>query len=135
MGNNPSERLVEQRIRNRIMEAVLTLAEGNEGVRLVLPKDYFESFYHWIPHHMDGAMPSCSAVCAEERALLAGVSAILDVAYDATPTEMTADELIATGWPRRVQPVAQRALSAMILRGRFSEDREEDEPSIKGLWP
>ena len=117
------------------MEAVLTLAEGNEAVRQVWPKDYFESFYQWIPHHMDGAMPSCSAIDAEERALLAGVSAILDVACDATPNEMTADELIATGWPGRVQRVAQRALSAMILRGRFSEDHEEDEPSIKGLWP
>jgi hypothetical protein len=136
MEDNPSERLVEQRIRNRIMEAVLTLAEGVDGVRQVWPKDYFETFYDWIPHQADGAMPSNSAINDEERALLAEVSAILDSACDATPNQMTADELLATGWPDRVQPVAQRALSAMILRGRFSEDHEEDEPSTnRELWP
>jgi hypothetical protein len=32
-GEQPSERLVEQRLRNRAMEALEALSEGNEGVR------------------------------------------------------------------------------------------------------
>lgn len=39
---------------------------------------------------------------------------------------MTADELIATGWPKRIQPVAREALNLMRVRGRFSEENEED---------
>lgn len=135
MEERPSDRVVDQRIRNRIMEAVHTLALGDEGVREVWPAEYFESFYDWIRHRDDGGMPPNSAITAEERACLLDVSRMLDDACDATPQNMDADELIATGWPKRIQPIAQRALSVMLQRGRFSEEQEEDEPSSKGPWP
>jgi hypothetical protein len=129
MEEQPSERLIDQRLRNRIMEAVEILADGDDGVRREWPAEYFESFYDWIPHRRTGKMrPNC-AITADERALLLAVSSILDDACDATPDHMTADELIATGWPRRIQPVALKALDLMRRRGRFSEDREEDTPS------
>jgi hypothetical protein len=101
-------------------------------VRLVWPAEYFESFYDWIPHRDDGEMRSNSAITSEERNLLLEVSSILDDACDATtPGEgMTAEELIATGWPKRIQPVASKALSFMRKRGRFSEEQEEDAPSV-----
>lgn len=51
------------------------------------------------------------------------------MACDATPKNMTADELIATGRPKRIQPVAQEALDLMRDRGRFSEEHEADIPS------
>jgi len=51
-------------------------------------------------------MPSSSTISADERALLMNVSRLLDDACDATPKNMSADELIATGWPKRIQPVA-----------------------------
>lgn len=129
MEEKPSERLIDQRIRNRIMEAVLTLAEGDEGVRAACPAEYFERFYDLIPHHDDGDMPPNSALTQEERSLLADLSAILDQACDGTPRNMEAEELIATGWPARVQPVAQLALATMTKRGRFSEEKVEDAPS------
>jgi hypothetical protein len=135
MEDRPSERIVDQRIRNRIMEAVQTLAEGDEGVRAVWPAEYFESFYDWIPHHRDGVMPSNSSLTADEQQSLHDVSSILDQACDATPGNMHAEDLIATGWPRRIQPVAQRAIDLMLRRGRFREDVEEIEPSDISPWP
>jgi hypothetical protein len=133
MEERPSDRLVDQRIRNRIMEAVETLADGDDGVRCVWPGEYFESFYDWIPHRSDGGMRPNSAITADERAALLEVSTILDDACDATigftPGNMTADELITTGWPKRIQPVALKALDLMRERGRFSEELEEEVPS------
>lgn len=129
MEEQPSDRLIDQRIRNRIMDAVETLADGDEGVRRKWPADYFESFYDWVPHHGDGGMRSNSAISRDEEASLREVSSILDDACDATPANMTADELIATGWPKRIQPVARRALNLMLVRGRFSENKEVDAPS------
>jgi hypothetical protein len=111
------------------MEAVKMLADGDDGVGREWPAEYFEKFYDWIPHRGSGEMRSNSAVRAEERALLLAVSSILDDACDATLGNLTADELIATGWPRRIQPVALKALDLVRRRGRFSEDREEDTPS------
>ena len=126
----PSDRLIDQRIRNRIMEAVEILADGDEGVRRELPAEYFESFYDWIPHRGDGEMRFNSTMTDEERILLLEVSSILDDACDATTGNMTADEFIATGWPKRIQPVASKALGLMCERGRFSEAQEEDAPSV-----
>jgi len=133
--DQPSERIIDQRIRNRIMEAVHTLAEGDEGVRRIWPTEYFEEFYDWIPHRDDGGMRPNSAVTEEERQVLSEVSRLLDDACDATPGNMDADEFIATGWPTRIQPVAQHALTIMTQRGRFSENSEEAEPSSQQLWP
>lgn len=130
----PSERIVDQRIRNRIMEAVRTLADSDQGVRREWPTEYFESFYDWIPHHGDGGMRPNTAINSEEREQLSKVSAILDEACDATPSNMDADEFIATGWPKRIQPVAQRALELLLVRGRFDEEREEEEPSNTKPW-
>jgi hypothetical protein len=130
MEDNPSHRIIDQRIRNRIMEALLTLAEGDEGVRQLWPTEYFESYYDWIPHRDHGGIRPNSTITADERALLFEVSSILDDACDATPGKMTADELIATGWTKRIQPVALKALILMRERGRFSEEQEEDTPSI-----
>jgi len=130
MEDKPSDRIIDQRIRNRIMEAVTTLAAGDDGVRRVSPAEYFESFYDWIPHRGDGEMRPNSAITADERALLLDLSSILDDACDATDGNMTADEFIATGWPKRIQPVALKALNPMRERGRFSEEKEEDAPSI-----
>jgi hypothetical protein len=132
MQDKLSDRLVDQRVRTRIMEAVSTLADGDEGVRRVWPDEFFESFYDWIPHRGENrGIRANSAMTADEEALLLNLSSILDDACDATPrVNMTAEEFIATGWPKRIQPVALKALNLMRERGRFSEEKEEDKPSI-----
>jgi hypothetical protein len=131
MEREPSDRLIDQRVRNRIMEAVAILADGDDGVRQVSAKEYFLIFYDYIPHRDEGAMYPNSAITAEEFALLREVSRMLDDACDDTPQFVTEDELIASGWPKRIRPIAQKALKTMQGRGRFSEEREEYVPSIK----
>ncbi len=126
METTPSDRIIEQRVRNRIIEAVKTLAKGEAGVRSVSAVEYFEKFYDWIPY--GGALPMASALTPAERERLTELSRLLDQACDATPETMTADELIATGWPRRIQLSAQEVLMLMERRGRFREDREEEHP-------
>lgn len=117
------------------MEAVHTLAAGDAGVREVWPVEYFESFYDWIPHHGDGEMQPNSTITLEEWESLSKVSAILDEACDGTPRNMDAKDLIATGWPTRIQPVAQHALALLLARGRFQEDKEEEQPGAAEPWP
>jgi len=129
MKEQPSGRLIDQRIRNRIMEAIETFADGDDGVRREGPAKYFENFYDWIPHRDYGGMRPNSAITPEESLLLVEVSSIVDDACDATPVNMTAEEFIATGWPRRIQPIALDAIHFMRERGRFSEDQEEEKPS------
>lgn len=124
-----SERVVDQRVRNRIMEVVEVLAGGDAAVSEVSFGNYFEFFYDWIPHRDSGGMYENSAVTSEERALLQRVSTLLDDASDDVPPEMTEEAFIATGWLGRIQPVAIEALALMRARGRFSEDREEGTPS------
>jgi hypothetical protein len=51
------------------------------------------------------------------------------------PEMVTPEELLATGWPERIRPHAERALALMRSRGRFSEDIEEAEPSDTTQWP
>ncbi len=129
MAGEVSDRLIDQRLRNRILEAIEILADGDDGVRNVGFQDYFEGFYGFIPHRDDGNLPVNSAFSAEERALVRKLSAILDDACDATPHDMTDEEFIATGWPTRVRPMASQALAQMQKRGRFREDKEEEAPS------
>lgn len=114
------------------MEVVETLAEGDDGVRQVGPHEWFESFYDWVPHRRDREMWPNSAMTQDERAAILEVSVLLDAACDSTPGDMTVDDLISTGWPKRIQPIAESALMLMERRGRFSEDHEEETPaSIK----
>lgn len=131
----PSDRLLDQRLRNRIIESLHTLSEGDEGVPREWPTEYFMGFYDWVPHHKDGQMPPNSAITAQEMASLIEVSALLDAACDATQQIMTPDELIKTGWPERIKPFAERSLNLMLERGRFSEDFEEEDPSDTTPWP
>lgn len=129
----PSSRIIDQRVRNRIIEELMGLADGNENVRQIGADEYFEAFYDWVPHRGDGIRPN-SALSQEEADLLLKVSIAVDEACDATPKVVSADELIATGWPERIKPLARSALEQMLKRGRFSEEVEEDEPSSPVLW-
>lgn len=128
MKENPSSLVIEQRLRNRIMEVIEILADGDGGVRRVGAHEYFNLFYDFIPHRDDGEMYPSSAISLDERELILEVRGILDDACDATPRLMGDDELIGTGWPKRIQAVARKALDLMLTKGRLSEEFEEDSP-------
>ncbi len=116
------------------MEELLGLSGGDENVRELGAAEYFEAFTDWVPHHGEGIGPN-SALTENEIASILKVRTALDEAFDATPKRASNHELIATGWPERIKPLARSALDLMLERGRFSENVEEDEPSSTVPWP
>jgi hypothetical protein len=131
----PSERLVAQRVRNRIMEEILGLSQGEAGVREVGPTEWFESFFDWFPY--EGEPEWYPAMTPEEADAVRAVCTIMQQAIAAKDIskQPTVDEIIQTGWRERVAPTAKRALDVLMARGRFSEEQEEDEPSNPIPWP
>lgn len=127
--DRPGERLVEQRVRNRVLEALEPLSEGDTGVRCVGVREYVNQFFDWIDDDISRHWRDWSCFTPEEVERLDQVHALLSAACAATPRIDTDDDFIASGWPARIQPAAQSALDAMRARGRFREDVEEEAPS------
>lgn len=121
LGSEPSAHSVDQRIRDRIIDAVEIWADGEDGVCKVGFSNYFEYFYDLIPYRGDGVMPSNFAITAHERSMLLALLCLLDEACDATPRHMTDDEFIATAWPKRIQSLALETLKLMPRCTRFNE--------------
>ncbi|MDT3377124.1 hypothetical protein RNI52_07300 [Labrys neptuniae] len=132
MSENPSERLVEQRIRNRIMDSMCWLAEGAEAVRRMSPQEFFEMFFDWVDDERSewpwpkGAPETMTPaeVDAVSKVLAVVNAAVADI--DDSHDEVA---VIASGWLERISPVAKTALELMLARGCFDEDFEESEPS------
>ena len=130
-----ARRSTEQRVRNRIMEEIWSLSGGDKGVAASGPTEWFETFFDWFPYegepHWYPAMPAGEASAVRDVCKLMQQS-IADTDISGDPT---VEEIIQTGWPERIAPTAQRALNLMLVRGRFSEDEEEAEPSSPIPWP
>ena len=122
-----SRRLLDQRLRNRIMEELFGLAEWQESLRTVGFAEYFESYFDWAPY--DGEPYSNGVMTEGEREALRQVQRIMIEAMNATPNEMNVEQFVATDWPQRIGRAAEEALRLMLRRGRFSEEAEESEPS------
>ncbi|GGZ45364.1 hypothetical protein [Asticcacaulis endophyticus] len=120
-----SERLIDQRHRNRIIEEVhsLTLGIGSWGAA-----EYFNAFYD----HMNDDEPwQNSAMTEEEWCRLNELCQLMNKACDSTPGDLTDQELIDSGWPDRIKPDAQKVLDVFLKRGRFSEEFEQEAPSYE----
>lgn len=131
----PSERLVAQRLRNRVMEEVWGLTRGNAGIGDAGPVEWFESFFDFFPYEGE---PACyPAMTAEEEEAVRGVCKLMQlaVADPSIPRHPTVEDVAGSGWPERIAPVAGKALEVMLKRGRFSEEVEEAEPSTPVPWP
>lgn len=120
-GSEPSAHILDQRIRDRIIDVVEIWADGEDEVRKVGFSNYFEYFYDLIPHRDDGVMPSNSAITADERSILLTLRCLLDDACDSTPGHMTDDEFIATAWPKQIQSLALETLNLMPRCAHFNE--------------
>jgi hypothetical protein len=131
----PSERLVEQRVRNRVMEEVWGLSRGDVGVEESGPTEWFESFFDWFPY--EGEPSWFPAMSPEEIKAVREVCKLMQGAIADTDISKypTVEEVTCTGWPQRIAPVAKEALDLMMRRGRFSEEIEEAEPSNPIPWP
>ncbi|UDF04593.1 hypothetical protein [Asticcacaulis sp. AND118] len=119
-----SERLLDQRLRNRIMEAIHSLTEGlgSWGAN-----EYFNAFYDF----MDGDRPWPNKAMSEnEHEALLELCLLMNAACEDTPQTLTDESFIATGWPDRIKPVAQKTLTVFLERGRSNENTDEATPSI-----
>lgn len=124
----PSEGLVLQRMRNRAMEALVPLSEGDGGVRSVGNVEFVEEFFDIIDDDAPWHWRDWSCFTSDEVEGLSEVHELLKAACSATLRVESDDDFIASGWPGRIQPAARAVLDAMQARGRFREDVEE-EPS------
>lgn len=143
MTDDVSQRLVEQRIRNRIMEEMFGLAKGDECVRGCGAVEYVESFFDWFfgPDYpktaaeWSGLGTLSDAEEAAVRTVLGMMIEMSDSDWDGADRSLWDEALIVSGWPSRIAPHAQQALHLMLERGRFDEEKEEDEPSTPVAWP
>ena len=112
------------------MEALATLAGGDDGVRASGSAEYVNHFFDTIDDRSPWRWRQCSTFTHAEVTALDDVQRALLDACAATPPVCSDAEFIASGWPRRIKPVAGAALLLMRTRGRFREDRDEELPSI-----
>ena len=132
MDETVSDRLLDQRLRNRMMEELLGLVDWEDFIGWGAD-EYFNSFFDSFPDAPP--LPSNSALTAAERSALTDVLELMNRAANATARHLTEDELIESGWPERIKPVAAKALAMMVARGRFSDEVEEELPSASPPWP
>lgn len=132
MDDRPSERLIDQRVRNRVMEALEPLAKGDAGVRWRGNPEYVNQFFDFIDDDAPGDWRAVTTFTPAEVAELDRIQRLLLDAVAATGQICSDDDFIASGWPERIKPVAADALNLMRHRGRFSQDREEERPSSPG---
>src|SRR5262245_35769734 len=115
------------------MEALDLLASGDEGVLEAGASEYINQFYDQIDDDSPWEWREWSTFTPGEVSALDRVLDLMNGAYEATPQQVSEDELIASGWPARIQPVAAETLRLMTDRGWFDENAEELEPSFVQL--
>jgi len=120
------KRLIDQCLRNRIIESVEALAAGPEGVRLAGAFEYFETLFDHV--HEKEHLADNSALSPEERDELARSRTVVGEACRAAGSAHDIEVVIASGWPDRLSPEAQGVLGRLSKRGRCSEHLEEVEP-------
>jgi hypothetical protein len=125
MTEEPSERLIEQRIRNRIYEILEILADCDAGVDLVGIKGYFDLFEDFV--HRPSIEAGTSALSRDERAIVLEIAEFLEAACETNP-DFTKAEFIESDWPGKIAPTARNARELFLERGLFSEKVEEVEP-------
>lgn len=126
-----TERLVHQRLRNRIMEEVSSLCEGDVYVRKMGAAEYFCAFFDFEDCFDDPINPCISTLNSEEAKQLFILSAVMNWASSATDNKITDIELIESGWPMKIALFANETLELLLKCGRHSEDLEEKEASFE----
>lgn len=125
MTEEPSERLIEQRIRNRIYEILEILADCDAGVDIVGIKGYFYLFEDFV--HRPSIEAGTSALSKDERAIVLEIAEFLEAASETNP-DFTKAEFIDSDWPGKIALAAREARALFLRRGLFSEKVDELEP-------
>jgi hypothetical protein len=117
-------RILDQRLRNRIIERLEMLAAGDGAVRSVGFGEFFEAFFDFAPY--EGPSERNSAMTHQESAAFGGFLRLMQIAVDDTPPEMEDEAFIRTGWPKKIASSATDTLKAFSQRGRLHEDAVDD---------
>ncbi|RWQ67995.1 hypothetical protein [Mesorhizobium sp.] len=125
MTKEPSSRLIEQRLRNRIYEILEILADCDAGVNLVGISGYLDLFDDFI--HRPQSESRMSVLSKDERAIVLEIAHLLEAACASTP-DFTRAEFVESVWPRQIAPKATDARMLFLQRGLFSEEFDEAEP-------
>jgi hypothetical protein len=125
-----TDRLIAQRLRNRVIDVLQILADGQAGAERVGADAWFNRFFDVFDDDTPlGEWQSWSTFTPEEVNALGGVHFLMVMAAETTPAIVTLEELAEMRWPARVQPLARDVWRLLAERGRFSEVQEEAEPS------
>jgi hypothetical protein len=130
-GREVSERVVFQRLRNRAIEALELLAEGETGVRSVGANEWVNQFFDIIEDDPPGDWRTWPVLTGQEVAVLANVHDALLEICQRTPGTLDDSDFIGGGYPSEIALLARRAVDELLARGRFSEDVEETEPGVR----
>jgi hypothetical protein len=124
-----SDRVLEQRVRNRVIEELSMLSDGATALQ-DWGWDYLLDFLDWFPN-APTLPPAANAMTEVERVRLSEVLRLVLQFSEAMPVGASIDQLLASGWVSRVAPAAKQALDTFRERGWFSEEIEEAEPSVQ----
>lgn len=127
MTNDISDRLRHQRCRNRMMEELACLVDWEDTLFFPGLGEYFQALFDWAPDYPE--FPPNTAITNDEKTALFEVLKLVDEACRDTSASVTKDDFVKSGWPQRIAMTARSALSLMEMRGKFSEEQEESEPS------
>jgi hypothetical protein len=122
-------------MRNRAIEAVQLLAQGDAGVRSVGANEWVNQFFDIVDDDSPGDWRSWAVWTREEVMCLGKVHDCLVDVCRRTPQVLNDEEFIAAGWPAGIADAARAAESTLLVRGRFSEEVGEVEPGRSGLQP
>jgi len=129
MDEEVSDRVIEQRLRNRVIDAIEVLARGNEGLVEVNYNEFFLAFYDCWDHGRLIRWPN-SAFTDQEEQTVNDLGRLLEGITTETQHFKSEAEYIQSGCAERIKPVAQEALQLFLSRGRFSEEYEELAPAF-----
>lgn len=130
--DRPSARVVEQRIRNRVMECLELAASFDEQRRYEravpiahVPYEVIEQWADNFPREPRPDTDLLSVYSTDEVAAIREVDAACDAAADALPDNYPSLDL-AQALPEwaTLRRVAEAALGVFVRRGRMPEDRE-----------
>ena len=131
------QHILDQRQRKLIMDALAGLATGDEGVLGRDLNSYFSEFFDALPGGFDGPPGTegyrCNtAMSPSEDAELALMRLLVVEACETTLHLRTATELVASGWPSRLQHAARHAFGLFATRGPFYPPIEGEGPQATG---
>ncbi|MFZ2998281.1 hypothetical protein [Sphingobium sp.] len=122
MSTSISDRLLDQRLRNGMIERLQMLVDWTETIAAVGAAGYFNSFFDVFPDKPP--LPVNTVLSSEECEALTKILELMDQVASCTRQNLTDDELVASAWPMRIGEQANSALSIMMVRGKLSDDVE-----------